>query len=348
MQTLDNIVYIDPKPPSANLNQQQASGTRWSSSSLNQKSSEKTPMQLAAPSTPSGGSLFRPIDISYKSTPAKNIRNNNKPDEASFLQSASFLSSSSFSSVLLGNQTTATGFLPSQSYASNHSLDSSASPLNLEIVSEKQQHEQQSIQLLIDILFKFEQLEINFLADVDKPLKEIGTVCFNDYELKINKNELQLTVVKMKLKSLSLTDKLSDPSNPTYLLWSDSALMNTGGSGGAAHNCLQHSSHHHHHNSQHVASTAANANFCAATKSFSHENLHLTHKMRKLNFRQRNSSHKSKTNKKRQNDFLNNMFELTQYYGQLSTSLPSELSDSFSSNMKNKVDDFFIYFFRRL
>jgi hypothetical protein len=313
-QTVNNLVHA-AKPTASSQERNQPAKNPHEQPSRMTKSSTFT-----APSTPGH---FKPVDISYKSTPARNIRNvfggsvfdNNT---APTFQSASFLSSSSFSSIA-GTSDTRTELLISQSL---NSRLTSASHSDNEDTESRKKTQKNKLELLVDVLFKFEQLEINFLAEVDKPLKEIGALCFNDYELTINKSEPHLTVFKMKLKSMSLSDKLTsmgkpDPSSSaTYLLWSDAESIRPNSN----HLCALHSKNYHSDRQNAVLSSSL-------VKSYSHENLNFTNKIRKYAKRQQQPQQQKKRNHR--NDFINNMFELTQYYGQLSTSLPSELSESF-------------------
>jgi hypothetical protein len=350
-QTMNNIVHVERVASQAQNQQQQQSTTSQQKQQQNRMAKSQS---FTAPSTPGAGAQqFKPTDISYKSTPARNIRTTSggNQDTAAniLLQSASFLSTSSFSSIA-ASSLTRTEFLISQSLNSRHSQLSSVNSITdvddedarqrASNAAGAKKRPRSKLELLVDILFKFEQLEINFLAEVDKPLKEIGALCFNDYELTINKNEPHLTVLKMKLKSLSLSDKLTTQSDDlvktspppvSYLLWSDAETAATSTNNRhvcAAHMSGQQTSRH----SMHGGDSGTgnwNANL---TKSYSHENLNFTHKVRKHHQKSKHHHHNRNHHHHHhhhRNDFINNMFELTQYYGQLSTSLPSELSDSF-------------------
>lgn len=287
---------------------------------------------------------FRLHDISYKSTPARSI---SRPVDINYdasihsfmansMANASFLSSSSFSSYRFraDNDTTMS---PSTSYLQNLSI--------IKPDDEGEEEPDSSSNTNVDILFKFDRFEIDFFADVDKPLKQIGTLCFNNYELSITRTEAHLSVLKMKLKSLFLTDCLNQQGDnkESYLLWSDSnkqfyTKRRQNSKSNEYYVCKYHTNVQIDDLAGEIASKmngpdAATNLAMSRAKSFSHENLNLVHKMRNIHKRhQKHHHHQRHYN----NDFLNNVFELTQFYGQLSTSLPSELCESFSLKKEKK------------
>ena len=94
---------------------------------------------------------------------------------------------------------------------------------------------------MINAKFIIEKLSINFLADVESPCQDIAELCFNEYELSIIKNQKNVKIFDMSLKSLSLIDKLRVSSqsntesklnlteldnNVNYLLKSNSSSKN--------------------------------------------------------------------------------------------------------------------------
>lgn len=179
-----------------------------------------------------------------------------------------------------------------------------------------------NLDLTIRIQFKIEKLGISFLADVDKPLQEIAELCFNQYELNINKEKPMLTSIRMTLKSLYLIDKLieetkisssaygntsaSSAYGNSYLLWTNSNVA-------GKHTCKH-----------------FNRNFSIESLSFSAPSLNRMANKRYVGRKYRKKPQKNK-------DILNNMFELTHIYNQLSTSLPSELSNTFSLRKKSET-----------
>ncbi len=63
-------------------------------------------------------------------------------------------------------------------------------------------------ELNINVRFKIDKLQINFLADVEQPSQDVAELCFNDYELNILRHEKHVKFINMTLKSLCLVDKL--------------------------------------------------------------------------------------------------------------------------------------------
>lgn len=198
--------------------------------------------------------------------------------------------------------------------------ESSSSSCSESWPNEKQaeQDDAESLDLNIETLFKMEKLEISFLAEVERPLEEIAELVFNEYELRISKHEPKLTSVQMSLKSLYLVDKLETSRQTNigdccYLLW-------TNANSGEKHTC------------KNLKRNYLNENLslstpCVTNATTSSCYYHVKSKPHKI----------PASSSKKNTDIIHNMFELTQFYNQLSTSLPSQLPESGRKKSIRKV-----------
>jgi vacuolar protein sorting-associated protein 13D len=166
-----------------------------------------------------------------------------------------------------------------------------------------EQNEDLKSDLNIDVRFKIDKLQINFLADVEHPSQDIAELCFNEYELTIVKHEKYVKFINMTLKSLCLIDKLKKSNEnliedkSVFLLKSFSSLNNSQ----IKHTCNKSK------NNEYISSSLPNI---SSGSSYFKSYL--------------NSSDYNNKNKP-----LNNFVEIAKFYeklsGTLSTSLPSEI-----------------------